>query len=324
MSKASKKAPGKSYRKGISLMEVVKMFDTEEKAEQWFIEQRWPDDIVCPHCESDNIATIKSRKPQPYRCRTCRKHFSVKTGTLLHSSNIPLSKWAIAFYLYSTNLKGVSSMKLHRDLGIGQKAAWHMGQRIREMWDNQAEKFAGPVEVDETYVGGKETNKHADKKLNAGRGTVGKSVVAGAKDRESGQVSAQVVPDTKKATLHSFIHDKADASATVYTDDHKSYQGIPFDHESVSHGVSEYVRDQAHVNGLESFWASLKRGYHGTYHHMSPKHLGRYINEFAGRHNDRPFVTIDQMAHMVQAMEGKQLRYGDLIAGGPAYPETEI
>ena len=324
MSKTSTKAPGKAYRKGISLIEVVKMFDTEEKAEQWFIEQRWPDGIVCPHCESDNIATIKSRKPQPYRCRTCRKHFSVKTGTLLHSSNIPLSKWAIAFYLYSTNLKGVSSMKLHRDLGIGQKAAWHMGQRIREMWDNQAEKFAGPVEVDETYIGGKETNKHADKKLNAGRGTVGKSIVAGAKDRDSGQVSAQVVVDTKKDTLHGFVHDKADASATVYTDDHKSYLGIPFDHESVSHKVSEYVRDQAHVNGLESFWAGLKRGYHGTYHHMSPKHLGRYINEFAGRHNDRPSDTIDQMAHMVQAMEGKQLRYEDLVAGGPAYPETEI
>ena len=275
MSKTSTKAPGKAYRKGISLIEVVKMFDTEEKAEQWFIEQRWPDGVVCPHCESDNIATKKSRKPQPYRCRTCRKHFSVKTRTLLHNSNIPLSKWAIAFYLYSTNLKGVSSMKLHRDLGIGQKAAWHMGQRIREMWDNQSEKFAGPVEVDETYIGGKETNKHADKKPNAGRGTVGKSVVAGAKDRDSGQVSAQIVPDIKRATLHGFIHDKADANATVYTDDLKSYQGMPFHHESVSHSVSEYVRDQAHVNGLESFWASLKRGYHDTYHHMSPKHLGR-------------------------------------------------
>ena len=324
MSKTSTKAPGKAYRKGISLIEVVKMFDTEEKAEQWFIEQRWPDGVTCPHCESDNIATKKSRKPQPYRCRTCRKHFSVKTRTLLHSSNIPLSKWAIAFYLYSTNLKGVSSTKLHRDLGIGQKAAWHMGQRIREMWDNQAEKFAGPVEVDQTYIGGKETNKHADKKLNAGRGTVRKSVLAGAKDRESGQVSAQVVPDTKKATLHGFIHDKADANATVYTDDLRSYQDMPFRHESVSHSVSEYVRDQAHVNGLESFWASLKRGYHGTYHQMSPKHLGRYINEFAVRHNDRPSDTIDQMAHMVQAMEGKQLRYEDLIAGGAAYPETKV
>ena len=127
----------------------------------------------------------KDRRPQPYRCRTCRKHFSIKTGTLLRNANIPLSKWAIAFYLYSTSLKGVSSMKLRLDPGMGQEAAWHMGQRIREMWDDLAEKFAGPVEVDETYIGGKETNRPADKKLNAGRGTVGKSVVAGAKDREN-------------------------------------------------------------------------------------------------------------------------------------------
>ena len=130
---ATKGGPGKSYRKGISLVDVVKQFDADDKAEEWFVAQRWPAGVICPHCESGNIATVASRKPQPFRCRTCRKHFSVKTGTLLHSSNIPLHKWAIAFYLYATNLKGVSSMKLHRDLGITQKSAWYMAHRIREM-----------------------------------------------------------------------------------------------------------------------------------------------------------------------------------------------
>ncbi len=317
------KAPGKSHRKGISLVQVTKKFSTEEKAEKWFIEQRWPDGITCPHCESDNIAHVKSRKPQPFRCRKCRKHFSVKTGSLLHSSNIPLSKWAIAFYLYSTSLKGVSSMKLHRDLDIGQTAAWYMAHRIRSMWDAYAEKFAGPVEVDETYMGGKESNKHADKKLNAGRGTVGKTAVAGAKDRDTGKVAVKVIDDTTKPTLHGFVQEKADPNATIYTDDHRSYQGLPFDHKTVGHSVSKYVDGEIHVNGLESAWATLKRGYHGVYHHMSPKHLDKYANEFAGRHNARNEDTSVQMGNMAREMAGKRMTYTALTAGGPAYPPVD-
>ena len=153
--------PGKSYRKGITLLDAVQKFDTEDKAEAWFVEQRWPSGVACPFCGTLNVAVVASRKPQPFRCREkeCRKSFSVKTGSLLHSSNLPLSKWAIAFFLYATNLKGVSSMKLHRDLGIAQSSAWYMAHRIRGMWTAEANKFAGPVEVDETYIGGKDTQQ---------------------------------------------------------------------------------------------------------------------------------------------------------------------
>ena len=305
--------PGKSYRKGISLLSVVKKFDNEEKAERWFISQRWPNGVACPHCGDTNVASVASRKPQPYRCRGCRKHFSVKTGTLLHSSKIPLSKWAIAFYLYSTSLKGVSSMKLHRDLDIAQKSAWYMAHRIRGMWNAQAEKFAGPVEVDETYIGGKERNKHESKKLNAGRGTVGKTAVVGAKDRNTGKVSAQPVKSTVKSTLQGFVLDRTEEGAKVYTDEAAAYHDLP-NHEAVRHSAKEFVHSQAHTNGIESFWALLKRGYVGTYHNMSVKHIGLYVNEFAGRHNARPMDTADQMAAMVQGAHGKRMRYADLTA----------
>ena len=202
---ATRKAPGKFYRKGITLLEITRQFDTSEKGEAWFIEQRWPNGIACPHCGSINVATIASRNPQPFRCRDCRKHFSVKTGTVLQSSNISLDKWAIAFFLYATNLKGVSSMKLHRDLGITQKSAWHMAHRIRETLAVTGNKFAGPVEVDETYIGGKERNKHEYKKQHAGRGPVGKTAVVGMKDRETGQIASQVVEHTNAPTLQGFV-----------------------------------------------------------------------------------------------------------------------
>ena len=313
----TRKAPGKSHRKGISLTGIVKRFPTDKRAEKWFVRQRWPDGVHCPRCGSFNVQTNCKHKTMPFRCRekACgRKRFSVRTGTVMERSKVGYQDWIIAMFLTMTSLKGVSSMKLHRDLEVTQKTAWFLSMRIRFALSQGGNQFAGPVEVDETYVGGKRKNMPASKRKElTGRGPVGKTAVVGAKDRATNQVAATVVDSTDKATLQGFVEDHAAEDATVYTDDARAYEGMKFDHGTVRHSLQEYVKGDVHTNGIESLWSLLKRAHKGTFHKMSPKHLDRYVQEFAGRHNIRNRDTIEQMKSVRNGMEHRRLTYKTLI-----------
>ena len=321
-------APGKSHREGLTLVQMMDMFPTDEAATKWFEDCIWPEgNRSCGKCGSVRTSVVKTSKPMPYHCKDCRGYFSVRTGTPMARSNIPMRKWAIGIYLCITSLKSVSSMKLHRDLGISQPSAWFMMHRIREAWaDDEASGLFdgpvedgpvedGPVEIDETYVGGKRRNKsNAERKNLEGRGPVDMTAVVGAKCRASNKITAKVIQSTAKARLHGFVDDVTDPDTVVYTDDAAGYEGIPNPHETVKHSVSEFVNGMAHTNGIESAWSMLKRAQKGTFHKISPKHLQRYVNEFAGKHNIRNSDTLCQMRDTVARRVGQNLLHRDLIA----------
>ena len=306
---ASRKAPGRADRDGISLIELMEMFPDEAAATRWFEGTVWGGQRCCGKCGSTNTRPVPNAKPMPYWCSDCRGYFSVRTGTAIARSNVPLRKWAIAIYLCLTSLKSVSSMKLHRDLDVSQKTAWFMLHRIREAWAAESGgAFRGPVEADETFVGGKAKNMHRS----SPRRQAEKMAVAGVKDRRTRRVRARVVQRLDSRTLCGFVERHA-PGAFVYTDDASAYEALDR-RAAVRHSAGEYVKGQAHINGMESFWSMLKRAYVGTFHKLSPKHLDRYVQEFAAKHNIRDSSTIAQMRLTVGRLVGRNLLYRDLIA----------
>ena len=318
----ARKAPGKSHRKGLTFMQVADMFRDEDAARNWIESQRWPDGPYCPRCGSFNVQSGIKHKTMTHRCRECmtgksKTMFTVRIGTVMENTRMPYRAWAVGIYLFTTNIKGVSSMRLHRELGISQKAAWFMLHRLRLALEAETGPFAGPVEADETYVGGKRKNKsNTGRKAATGRGAVDMGAVVGVKDRATNRVAARRVAATDIPHVAGFVAEKTKMGAKAYTDDAAVYKALKpwYDHEAVNHSVSEFVRGQAHTNGMESFWSMLKRGHQGIYHKFSPKHLDRYVAEFAERHNAREADTADQMAGIVSGMAGKRLTYAALIA----------
>ncbi len=315
------KAPGKNFRKGLTAKDFYRLFPDDATAEDWFISNRWPEGVRCPHCGSDSIQTSTTHKTMPFRCRkskkrgSCGRPFSVKTDTFMERSNIGYQDWLFAFYLVSTSLKGVSSMRLHREIGVTQKTAWYAAHRIRKAWSKgEGNVFAGPSEVDETYFGGKARNMHESARASlTGRGGADKVPVVGVKDRATNQVAAEVVTDTTSRTLKRVIERHTLPGTNIYTDEATAYSCLP-NHESVKHSVGEYVRGSVSTQGVESFWATLKRAHKGTFHRLSPKHLQRYVDEFVGRHNMRTLDTLEQMAEIARRMTGGRLSYKDLVA----------
>jgi transposase-like protein len=305
-------------RSTISTFKLFELFPNEETAREYLEDRLWTNGPVCPECKSGN--RITKRIGGFYRCNSCKLDFTVRTGTIFERSHVPLHKWVYAMYLLVTARKGISSLQLAKEIGVTQKSAWFMLQRLREACGSGSDidKLRGTVEIDECFIGGKEANKHESKKLHAGRGSVGKSTVLGMRER-GGRTRAKVTEVRSLDNVQSEIHGNVEVGTQLYTDDHMLFNnldGLFFRHDTVNHAAGEYARGPASTNSIESVWAVLKRGVHGVYHHVSPKHLARYVDEFTFRLNEGDVKrhTLARLDSFIDAITGKRLTYKELTA----------
>jgi transposase-like protein len=307
-------------RSTISTFQLFEKFPNEASAYAYVEKRLWPNGPVCPRCKAvERISKREKGRTGLYCCNACQREFTVKIGTIFEDSKVPMHKWLYAMYLVVTARKGISSLQLGKEVGITQKSAWFVLQRLRTACGQNKAILQGIVEVDETFIGGLERNKHANKKLNEGRGAVGKTAVIGMRQR-GGDTIAMPIARNDGNTILGEINKAVSKGTRIMTDDHRSYSGLAdmeFKHESVNHSGGEYARGEANTNGIESVWAVLKRGVHGTFHHVSKKHLDRYVDEFTFRLNAGKVSrhTLQRLDSFVDAIAGKRITYTQLTKG---------
>ena len=301
-----------------NLQQLLDFFKDETICKEYYEQKRWGGTPACPHC--GNAGKIY-RTTRGYKCgeKTCYKKFSVISGTIFENTKIGLRVWFAAMYLISTSKKGVSSLQLAEQLGITQKTAWFVNHRIREMLkDDNQDKFEGEVQADETWVGGKNKNRHSDKKIDADDSCSGKTPVVGLV-QPNGKVRTFVVKEVNAEILHRIMGDNVQEGSVLVTDSHRGYLGLHdrYTHVSVKHDGTGYTvtigNKKFHTNNIENFWSTFKRGIIGIYHFVSAKHLNRYCNEFTYRYNNRDISGVAKFDTALLSTDNKRLTYSKLI-----------
>lgn len=273
----------------ISYLSLIKMFPDNDTARRFIEKIRWNGHVVCPVCGSIHVTGRRGKREGNFWCNNCKKEFSVRTGTIMECTRLPLHKWIYAMFLFVTCRNGISATELAENIEITQKSAWYLLQRIRLAAGNGDKLLKGIIEADETYIGGKEKFKHKSKKSHAGRGPVGKIPVFGMISRENGHVVAKVVEDTKSTTLAKIFNSFVSANSLIYTDECSSYDKLNefgYIHKNVNHSAGKYVIGDVHTNKIENFWNNLKTRIKGTYRAVTLKHLQKYVDETAYAYNE--------------------------------------